>query len=540
MNTYHCVRVAGIWLLLGSMAVASDADPTLLPPADRTLPDWDAYTSLGVRTAPSGLYYEDPATGTKVFKLTSAETPVRNVLAFHDYSEGGPLISAEWGDGMHTIVLRVLDERLRYSTWIVDYKRGEAVIKAHNWRELPVPMPDVTMTFSNRPGYEHILFGVYGNRLYRFNTATMLLEGETNIPEDGRVVASPNASLNWLQSSRNDEWFVFQSRNEGRVFAFNRLTNDLREAGFKDLDEPALDRDGRYILIRDGGGGDVSCPQLRYGFEDVWHLWNLSDNSITCRGGPVDGPIYAAHTGWGRGLFPSQDVGSSTAPNFYFDPVLFGTPTITAYYADTNYFQATHHALQWIQDVTDETQWYYGSNYNEGTVAATGWSPVSGQIFRTGIDWTPQYQKPVIGVRAVYQVDAGNPDLLRHTLTEVNSLNELREGTFFYDTTAAQLYVWIHGGGNPHARTVLAAPTPVHNGIGARRLDGSDVRLIAHHYSWPGGPDAYRQSPFATTSPDGKLIMFTSNMGLKNATMGGRVDVFLAEIPVTPAEDSTQ
>lgn len=532
LNTCRlCVLMGCLWH--AANIVAAEADPAALPRAVRQLPDWGAYTELGVRTAPAGFAYQDPASGADVFKLTSSKLPVGNLYAFHDYSEGGPLISAQWGDRMHTIIVRVQQSNDVLATWLVDYQHGGAAAKASNWREFPIWLTDLTMSFSSRPGFEHILYYVSGNRLYRFNTATMKTEGEGNIATRGVEIDGAFSTLMWLQVSANDEWFVFQASEEERVYAFNRLSGELRTRQFPGLDETALDRDGNYVLIRDGGGGSASCPRGRHTFENVWHLWNLGDDTVTCRGGQVDGDLYSAHTGWGRGLFPSTNTASSLAPNFYFDPARPGKPIETANYADANHFAPSHHALQWIQNTTDASQWYYGSNYDEGRVSAKGWSRHAGEVYYSSIDWGPRYQKPEIGVRSVYQADPANPALLRHTLTPAPSIREISEGSYFYDRERGQVYAWLHGGGNPSEQTVLAAPGPIHDGIGARRMDGSDVRLVAHHYSWPGGQWAYRHSPFATTSPDGKLIMFTSNMGLRDLVSVGRIDVFLVEIPVS-------
>jgi hypothetical protein len=51
-----------------------------------------------------------------------------------------------------------------------------------------------------------------------------------------------------------------------------------------------------------------------------------------------------------------------------------------------------------------------------------------------------------------------------------------------------------------------------------------EVRLLAHHDSSPGN-DYYAQ-PHATLSPDGRLVMWTSNMNRSR-----RKDVFLAVVP---------
>jgi hypothetical protein len=61
-------------------------------------------------------------------------------------------------------------------------------------------------------------------------------------------------------------------------------------------------------------------------------------------------------------------------------------------------------------------------------------------------------------------------------------------------------------------------------GIGLVRSDGSDARLIAHHYS---ANPTYFADPFAQSSPDGKVVIFNSNMN-----GSGRYDLFVAEMPL--------
>jgi hypothetical protein len=62
------------------------------------------------------------------------------------------------------------------------------------------------------------------------------------------------------------------------------------------------------------------------------------------------------------------------------------------------------------------------------------------------------------------------------------------------------------------------------NALGYIRADGSDMRLLAHSYSpWNG---QYWEIPRAKPSPDGRLVLFDSNMQLS-----GRGDLFLVEVP---------
>src|SRR2546425_4068354 len=60
--------------------------------------------------------------------------------------------------------------------------------------------------------------------------------------------------------------------------------------------------------------------------------------------------------------------------------------------------------------------------------------------------------------------------------------------------------------------------------IGVVRSDGSDARLLVHHYDVN---PIYFADPFAQSSPDGKVVIFNSNMA-----GSGRYDLFVAEVPL--------
>ncbi len=74
-------------------------------------------------------------------------------------------------------------------------------------------------------------------------------------------------------------------------------------------------------------------------------------------------------------------------------------------------------------------------------------------------------------------------------------------------------------------------------GIGLVRADGSDARLLCHHYT--STPD-YWDTAWGKPSPDGKVAIFNSNM-----QGSGRYDLFVAEMPLSgspppPPPPSTQ
>ena len=64
----------------------------------------------------------------------------------------------------------------------------------------------------------------------------------------------------------------------------------------------------------------------------------------------------------------------------------------------------------------------------------------------------------------------------------------------------------------------------INRGIGVVRADGSDARLLCHHYTH--NPD-YWDNAWGQPSPDGKVVIFNSNM-----SGSGRYDLFVAEVPL--------
>jgi hypothetical protein len=62
--------------------------------------------------------------------------------------------------------------------------------------------------------------------------------------------------------------------------------------------------------------------------------------------------------------------------------------------------------------------------------------------------------------------------------------------------------------------------------VGFLRSDGGDARILAHTYMVFNSGD-YWQMPQATPSPDGKVVIFNSDMQNSN-----RYDLFLAEVPL--------
>ncbi len=95
---------------------------------------------------------------------------------------------------------------------------------------------------------------------------------------------------------------------------------------------------------------------------------------------------------------------------------------------------------------------------------------------------------------------------------------------------------WSFVSGFNYASTNYTANAIWKDAVGLVRSDGSDARLLLHHYS---RNVSYYDMPWGQPSPDGQVVIFNSNMN-----GSGRIDLFVAEMPLSgsppPPPPSTQ
>ena len=402
------------------LPAGSVADPTLLPVASGQVPNMAAYTALNVASQPAGFSYTDPVTGVKVWKVTSSSVPTANPHAGHDYADGPNEVSRGWGAGnnTHTILFYAGIVGVGSPYYLVDFTRG---VGFTNYRQLPAgaqPVTDLCFSFSSVVGQERIAYVINGNQVKRFNTATMQVENTGFFPLTGTF-------QRWLHQDKNDIWFTGLQDNS-TAFAWNSQTNELRTHSETWLNEPRLERDGRYIALT------TSNSTIR--------LWDLVTNTF----GPTQTDvlnIWLGHNANLRGMWVTTDVNAS-AP---FDLDRYypsGGQIVKTRFLNNSAGAGVHHAGNWVQSDAE-----LGGNLNRQ------WS------FVGGVD------------------------------------------------------------NNAFTATALWKQA-----IGVMRADGSDARLLVHHYSTNA---TYSDDPFVKPSPDGKVVMFDSNMA-----GSGRYDVFVAEVPL--------
>lgn len=477
-------------------------DPTQLPVANHQIPDFAAYTG---RSLAAGQSYNDPATGVRVWKVTSATSPVANGEATHDYSSGAVQISRAWGGNKHTVLAQFGGTHR-----LVDFTPGAGFT---NWRSAPPTLnTDLCFTFSYNPATPQIAYYTAGNVLRRYNAATNADAPSGFFPKS--FAAQTAGDLIWLHQDKNDEWFVVMPTDASRIIAWNSVTNQtLVMTGARmgiPLNEPHLERDGRYVMM--------SLEQ--YGHFGVWDL-QTDTFWIVLR--PENHPAAI------RSFLVANDPDPNDGPQYRYD---FGTKTMTDVLSASHLTpDLQHHSDQWVQSDAElggdlRRQWVLVSSYNEGLVSPSGgWTLDAGEVYRTAPNWTPTYEKPQIGVQSARQIVTGDATRMDRQLTKAASRAAMTEGSFFWDAAANRVYVWAVGGGTPLNRVILRAPGNIHDAIGFFRADGSDVRILAHHYSV--GSPGYWQTPRATVSPDGSIVVFASNMNDSD----GRGDMFLIEVP---------
>ncbi len=228
-------------------------DPTLLPLATGQEPNVSAYVSLNVANRAAGFSYDDPVTGVKVWKVTSATVPANNTGAGHDYAEGGAQVSRGWGPTQ--------------------------------------PGRDLCASFSNVAGQEQILYILHSGQLVRYNTGTMALENTGHFPRTLTFYA-------WLHQDKNDVWFTGMASDNKTVWAWNSQTDQFLTHLETWTNEPHLERDGRYLVLTSGGPYTTT------------RVWDLPNDTL----GPVQDATVQFHVSHGasaRGHFIMTDVNAS-------------------------------------------------------------------------------------------------------------------------------------------------------------------------------------------------------------------------------------
>ena len=483
-----------------------------LPAANRQLPDWAAYEALGVRNAAAGTSYQDPVTGVRVWKASSATVPSVNSGFGHAYSSG-PLQVSWPSNGVYT--LRVYGTS-NGSNWLVDFTPGTGFSR---WRSSPAAS-DLSSTMSYNQSTPKIMYYLSGSTLRRYDTGTMADAPSGRFPKD---LSAHGSGFTWLHQTYDDRYFcVMATAPAIKVVVWDSQTDvtwtlsqsDVSGVGY--INEPHLVRSGRYVIVT---------------YNDGWGVWDTETGRFTQK------QRGSSHEETLGGLLISVDPDLSTGPQFRYElqPLTSGTSPVPLPGSRFEYATAAnvtpqpqHRGGQWFQSGVPVTEQYgiHSNYYLEGNVALGGWTLDAGNVYSAPVSYT--YQQASIGVLGVEQLAAGDGTRIARQLTKAASRAAMVESSFYYDVATNRVYAWANGGINPSGQVRARAPARVHDGVGFLRADAGDFRLIAHHYSHiPPSLYDYWDTPRATVSPDGRVVLFDSNMN----DADGRNDLFVVEIP---------
>src|SRR5712691_7518823 len=361
----------GLWSPPAASAQTILPDPTLLPVATTLqVPLPAAYNALNVLAKPAGGWYLDPTTQVKIYKLTSAIFPTSGYNWGHAYSEGGDEVSLPHTGSTRTIHLYTGDGW----HWLIDFTPGVGVSNPRLLTGTLAPWIDLGFTFSNNPAtpyYAYVANGYPVTTIRRFDIRTM-----TEVPGNGWPVLNEDQAC-WLHQSANDAFFVWmRGTNGSTVVGYEPATGTLKTYTNSNLNEPRIDRAGRYVGI------SMNTPQ------NGLVVWDCLLNSVTWT---TDGTIPFAHNASLKRRWITVDWNMTYPPDFsMFIP---DVPNSAQHIGGPANATLVHCNGNWIQSPTDlNDQWAMCTHYGSLRPLESYWLAPGGMVLLT-----PNGQRRLLG-----------------------------------------------------------------------------------------------------------------------------------------------
>ena len=314
-----------------------------LPKLAGQVPKNAAYAALNVPSQPSGWAYNDPTTNVRIIKLTSSTVPIANTAAIPDYFESGPRISHPWGTGTQYTIDIYTPYQLGH--YLVDFDL--ATQKLSNWRAAPPGEAECASGFSLNAATPQVM--------YKLDTSGVLrrwnVSGSTNQEiVGGNFPKNLSGSLGgrglWFGFGVPEDWFVVMAKDNSKIVAFQNSTNTTlvrTTVDFPALDEPKVERNGRYVWVRHSTG-------------NTW--WDLQTNTLGPYASDGTAHAYRGHGGTPRGHSVGIE-GNYTGAQYYTTPTST-MPTLEN--SSTPISWEVNNAGQWVtQSPADTTQYFVHS-----------------------------------------------------------------------------------------------------------------------------------------------------------------------------------
>jgi len=344
-------------------------DPTVLLVATTAqVPLTTAYDALRVPALAAGGWYLDPTTGVKIYKLTSGTFPTSSPNWGHDYSEGGDEVSLPYNGNTRAVLVR----QNGGAWWLVDFTPGGGVGNGRQLAGRLAPCFDQSFSFSNNPATPYYAYVSDCSAIIRFDIRTM-----TEAPGNGWPISESNAC--WLQQSENDGLFTWLRGQSGpTVAAFEPATNTLKTYTNSGVNEPRIDRAGRYI------GLSMNSPP------EALFVWDFTTNNIIWQTSGDPG-IPFSHNASLRRRWLVVDWNSSS-PHQYamFTPDVPNSGQYIGGPANANDFYGNGNWIQHPADLND--QWAVFSTMEGLQSSGSGWLAPGGMVLIT-----PNGQRRLLG-----------------------------------------------------------------------------------------------------------------------------------------------
>src|SRR3989454_7548375 len=360
-----------LWSLPAAMAQVPLPDPTLLPVATiLQVPLTVAYNALNVPAKPAGGWYLDPTTLVKIYKLTSATFPTSGFNWGHAYSEGGDEVSLPHTGSTRTIHLFTSDG----SHWLIDFTPGVGISNPRQLTGTLAPWIDLAFTFSNNPAtpyYAYVANGYPVTTIRRFDIRTM-----TEVPGGGWPVTGEDQAC-WLHQSENDAFFVWmRGANGSTVVGYEPATATLKTYTNPNLNEPRIDRGGRYVGI------SMNTPQ------NGLVVWDWVLNPVTWT---TDGTIPFAHNASLKRRWITVDWNMTSPPDFsMFIP---DVPNSAQHIGGPANATLVHCSGDWVQSPANlNDQWALCTHYGSLRPPESFWLAPGGMVLLT-----PNGQRRLLG-----------------------------------------------------------------------------------------------------------------------------------------------
>jgi hypothetical protein len=342
--------------------------PQLLPVATTAqVPLTTAYNALNVPAKPAGATYADPTTGVTITKLTSATFPAAAANFGHDYAEGGNEVSLPYNGETRAVLVYNGGTH-----WLIDFTPGVGVGNARALSGTLSPFMDLAFTFSNNPATPYYAYVSNGSAVRRMDIRTM-----TEAPGNGWPQTETSAM--WLHQSENDAMFVWMRGATGSTMvAFEPATNTKKTYTNANMNEPRIDRGGRYVGLSMNSPGNGLA---------VWD-WNTGTIAWSTSGDPG---IPFAHNAslkrrwvvsdWNTALPNQFAMFTSNVAN---SGVRLPGPSIS---------NTLHGNGSWIQSPADlNDQWAIFNHYGSLRPPGSSWLAPGGMVLMT-----PNGQRRLLG-----------------------------------------------------------------------------------------------------------------------------------------------